>query len=173
MLWETRQLWKTQQERVVGSSPPARTHSLVPAGAAFLCGVGRDARLAAALPLRTAWECAAGSLLRTLLPEVSVFSAEHSSLLGSSARTNVEGQREEWGGARREAGLELQAGTSGWNPQGWEAPEGQKTPSLSPGRPSDAPVSCEDGWVKPGNSVWAGAIGQGPSSLQLCALLCL
>lgn len=117
MLWETRQLRETQQECVVGSSPPARTHSLVPAGAAFLCGVGRDARLAAALPLWTARECAAGSLLRTLLPQVSVFfSTEHSSLLGSSARTNVEGQREEWGGALSEAGLELQEGTSGWNP---------------------------------------------------------
>lgn len=32
-----------------------------------------------------------------------------------------EGQREERGGARSEAGLELQAGISGWNPQGWEA----------------------------------------------------
>lgn len=145
MFWETRQLRETQQECVVGSSPPARTHSLVPAGAAFLCGVGRDARLAAALPLWTTGECAAGSLLRTLLSQVSVFSPEHSSLLGSSARTNVEGQREEWGAGLSEAGLELQAGTSGWNPQGWEAPAGQETPSMSPGRPSDAQVAARMG----------------------------
>lgn len=84
------------------------------------------------------------------------------SLLGSRARTNVEGQREEWGVARSEAGLELQAGTSGWNAQGWEAPAGQETPSLSLGPPSDAPGGCEGGWLKLGNSLWAGAIGQGP-----------
>lgn len=76
---------------------------------------------------------------------LAFFSTEHTSLLGSSAWTNVEGQREEWGGAQSKAGLELQAGTSGWNPQGWEAPVAQEMPSMSPGRPSDAPVAARMG----------------------------
>lgn len=62
--------------------------------------------MAAPLPLRTARECAAGSLLRTLLPQVSVFLCRAQRPAGF----HVEGQHAQWGGARGEPGLECQTG---------------------------------------------------------------